>query len=78
VATPARSATSKADEAARRNPELEAHPAAAVIDHLRHGPAPRAAHRDDHALELFGHVDDQVLHRLHAPTVDLARHDLGS
>ena len=66
------------DQPARRDPELQPDAAAAVVDHLGHRAAPHADLRDDHALELLGDVDDQILDRLHHLAVDLLRHDVGA
>ena len=54
----------EADEPARGNPELHAHAAAAVVHHLRHRALAAADLRDDHALKILRHVDDEVLDRL--------------
>src|SRR6185436_5739354 len=59
------------DQPARGDAELEPDAAAAVVHHLGRHTAPRARLRDDHALKFLGHVDDQVLHRLHLHAVDL-------
>ncbi len=65
-------------ETARRNPELETDATAAVIDHLGHDALARAELRDHDALEVLGHVDDEILDGLDADAVDLLRHDLGT
>ena len=52
------------DEPARRNPELEPHAAAAVVHHLRHHALALADLRDDDALVILRHVDDELLDRL--------------
>ena len=59
------------------NAELQAHAAAAVVDHLGHRAAARAEPGDHHALEVLGDVDHELLDRLHALAVDLLGDDLG-
>ena len=54
----------QADQAARRDMELEAHAAGAVVHHLVHLALARAELLDHHAEEGFRAIDDQVLDRL--------------
>ena len=71
-------ARAKADQAARRHGELQAHPARAgrgvilVILPLR-----MAEQLRDHADKVFWNVDDEQLHGLVQLAVDLARDDRG-
>ena len=67
----------EADQAARRDAELDAHAAAAVIHHVGHDAAAHAAARDHDALVILGDVDHEILNRLHAHAVDLLDDDLG-
>ncbi len=67
----------EADQAARRDAELEPHAAAAVVHHLGHDALADARFGDDHALEVLGDVDDEFLDRLGQHAVDVLRDDLG-
>mgnify|MGYP003694329507 CR=1 FL=1 len=60
----------EADQPARRNAELEPHAAAAVVHHLGHHALALADLRDDDALMILRHVDDQLLDRLDRLAVD--------
>ena len=64
------------DQAARRDPEVEAHPTGAVIDHLLHAALAQREQLGDDAEVVLGHVDGEQLDRLVALAVDLADHDL--
>ena len=64
------------DQPARRQVKLQAHAPAAVVDHARHRALPRPDQRDDDALVLLGHVDQEVFDRLEDGAVSLARDDL--
>src|SRR4029079_10740626 len=66
-----------ADQTARRNPELQPHPAAAVVDHLGHHALALADLGDDDALVILGDVDDPLFDRLHALSVYLLGDDVG-
>ena len=59
------------DQPARRDAELQADAPAAVVHHLGHDAAAGADLRDDHALEVLGDVDHQLLDRLRPHAVDL-------
>ena len=67
----------QADQAARRNFEIEAHAARAVIAHLEHFAAAAAEGFHDDADEIFGDVDDQALERLQFLAVFGAHDDFG-
>ena len=67
---------SEADQTAGGNAEFQSDSAAAVIDHLRHRPLADAHLGDDHALKFFGHVDDEVLDRLHLHAVHFTCDDV--
>ena len=67
----------EADEAARRDAELEADAAGAVVRHVRHAALAQRERLRDDADVVLGAVDDELLHRLVALAVDLARDDLG-
>ena len=68
----------EADQPARRNPELEPHAAAAVVHHLRHHALALADLRDDDALMILRHVDDQLFDRLDHLAVDRLGDDVGT
>ena len=67
----------EADQAPGRHPELQPHPAGAVVDHLGHPPPAQGQALGDHADELLGHVEGDRLVRLLDPPVDGAGDDLG-
>ena len=79
----------EADQAARRNPELEPHAAATargapratrggIGDHFRHDALALADLRDHHALVILGHVDHQLLDRLDGLPAEGLRDDVGA
>ena len=66
----------QADDAAAGHAEFHAHATGAVIVHLGHLALARSKLLNHHAGMLFGHVDGQVLHRLHTHAVHHAGHNL--
>src|SRR5207247_6822925 len=69
---------SESDEPARRDPEFEPDPAAAVIHHLRHRPAARAGERDHDALEFLGRVDHEIFYWFDDLPLEVPRDDIGA
>ena len=65
----------EADQAARGDAELEPHASASVIHHFCRHAASSPRLRDDHTLELLGHVDHEVFDRFHLHAVDFLRDD---
>ena len=61
----------EADQAARRDDELHAHPAGAVVGHLLHAALAGGQQLGDRAEVLLGGVDREALHRLVDLAVDL-------
>jgi hypothetical protein len=61
------------DQAARRDDELQTHPAGAVVDHLLHATLAGAHELRDGAEVLLGDVDGEALDRLVGLAVDLAQ-----
>ena len=66
----------EADEAARRDEEVQPHPAGAVVDHVLHASLAERQHLRHDAQEVLRDVDREPLDRLVQLAVDLARHDL--
>ena len=66
----------EADQAARRDDELHAHPAGAVVGHVVHAALAGGEQLRDRAEVLLGRVDRQVLERLVGLAVDLLRDHL--
>ena len=64
------------DQAAGRDPVVEAHPARPVVDHLEHGALAQRQQLGHDAEILVGHVDADPLHRLVHLAVDLPGDDL--
>ena len=65
-----------ADQAARRDAELEAHAARALVEHLDHAAAAWAEQPGHRADVVLRHVDQEGLHRLVDDAVDGLGHDL--
>ena len=53
----------KADQAARRDDELQVHPAAPLVDQVDHPPLPRGELLREDPDELLGDVDEEALDR---------------
>ena len=68
----------QADEPAARHAKLQAHAARTMIVHLGHLALARAELFNHRASELLGHVDGEVLDRLHAHAVYHFRYDFGT
>ncbi len=67
----------QADQAARRNFEVQAHAPGIVIAHLEHFAAAAADGFQNDADEAFGDVDDQAFERFELAAVFCAHHDFG-
>ena len=66
----------EADETARRNPKVDAHPTGTVVDHLLHAALAQGEELRHDAEIVLGNVDGEQLDRLVALAVDLANDDL--